>query len=204
MNHRLPLLVLLVLSLFLFRQQALATDDIHFGWKPGLAGGQLVPDSTSPDGKWALFVVNRYDMGMPMTATAIVVADTHRTKLLGLLPCLTPWMTDLPCKAYLTIQWSPDGRYLAIHDSTPRNSVLLIYHVTATELKAVTVPDLRRLAANQLQIPEKKITSSGQVPQAWSKDGDLVVRVRLSIGPDVQQKDFTLHVSPEGAAQVSR
>jgi len=203
MNYKLAPIVLFALWLFPIRQKAFAADDVHFGWKPGVAGGQLVPDSTSPDRKWALFEINRYDMGMPMTATAIAVADLHRAILLGLLNCETHWSTDLPYKSYLTIKWSPDSEYLAIHDSTPKNSVLQIYRVTATELRSINLPDLHRIAAEEMQIPEKKITSSGQLPVEWTKSGDMVVRVRLTVDGATQQKDFTLHVSPESAALVS-
>lgn len=199
-----PTLALLVfLSPLVLHAEDSSTTDWLPRLKPGLAAASPLPDSVSPDGKWALFDLNAYDMGMPTTATAIAVADSHRTTLLGLLDCVTHEMTDLPYKTYLTIKWSPDSKYLALHDSTPKNSVLQIYQITATELKKLAVPDLHRMAADQLQIPEKKITGSGQVPVEWSKSGDLIVRVRLSVDGTMKQKDFTLHISPEGVAHVA-
>jgi hypothetical protein len=185
----------------------LCADDGATTWlsklKPGLTSASPLPDSVSPDGKWALYDLNAYDMGTPTTATAMAVADTHRSTLLGILDCITQDSVDAPLKTYLTIKWSPDSEFLALHDSTSKNSVLQIYKITATELKKLPVPDLRRLAADQLQIPENKITHSGQVPMEWSKSGDLVVRVRLSLDGASLQKDFTIHVSPEGVVQIS-
>jgi hypothetical protein len=197
-------IIAIIVLLFPF---ALPADDGATTWlyklKPGLADASPLPDSTSPDGKWALFDLNAYDMGTPTTATAMVVADTNRTTLLGILDCPPPIDVDAPLKTYLTIKWSPDSKYLALHDSTPKNSVLQIYQLTATALKKLTVPDLRRLAADQLQIPEKKISGSGQVPVKWSQAGDLIVRVRLSVDGAMKQKDFTLSVSPEGVVHVA-
>jgi hypothetical protein len=190
------------LSLFLIPFTASAGDELA-PWKAGLPGGDPVAHSTSPNGKWELFEINRYDMGRPTTDRAVAVMDTHGTTLVGLLDCENHIAVDFPDHAYLTIKWSPDSSYLAIHDSTPKNSVLEIYQITASELQKLSVPDLRHLAAAQLQIPEKKITGSGQLPVEWSKSGDLTVRVRLSVDGDTIQKDFAIHVSPTGVAQVS-
>jgi len=141
-------------------------------------------------------------MGMPMTANAIAVADAKRSTLIGLLNCETHHGTDLPYHAYLTVLWSPDSGYLAIHDSTPKHSLLKLYRVTGSGLKPIDLPDLRQLAATSFHLTEKKIHSSGQMPIKWSAADSLIVQVRLTTDEGVKQKEIALQISPDGLVRV--
>ena len=151
---------------------------------------------------FALFEINAYDIGQPTTATAIGVADSKRTKLLGLIDSTTQHATDKPHKSFLAIKWSPDSHYLATHDSTPKHSVLRLYRITASALLTVPLPDLRHAAAARLNIPEQSINSSGQVPTRWVDPGKLLVRIRLTINHGSRRVDFIVSILQDGSIAI--
>ena len=181
---------------FIACSRAHAADELG-RWQEGVAGGLLVAESTSPDGGFALFEINAYDIGQPTTATAIAVADSQRIKLLGLIDSITQHSTDKPHKSFLTIKWSPDSHYLATHDSTPKHSVLHLYRITASAFRALPFPDLRHAAAARLNIPEQSIGSSGQMPIHWLHPNQLLVRVRLSMNHASRQIDLVISISQD-------
>jgi len=193
---------LLVWVLFSLTSPLLLADELE-SWRQGLAEGKAVFHSTSPNGKWALFEINRYDIGLPTTSTAIAVVTADRSRLIGLLDCVTNHETDLPYKSYLTTLWSSDSAYLALHDSTPKNSTMKIYRVTDVGLDQIKLPDLLIPARAQFRLGEQKISGSGQLPIAWSKADTLIVEVRISAHRSSYKTKFSLQLSDNGEVQIN-
>lgn len=61
------------------------------------------------------------------TITSVILATSDRKTNLGNIPILTTYSTDRPHKGRTTVLWNRDNRRVALHDSSAKNSELLIY-----------------------------------------------------------------------------
>jgi hypothetical protein len=178
-------------------------ENVAENLKPGLPEAELVKNSESPDHQWAIFEVHAYDIGMPTTAIAVVVADVKRTRMLGYIDACNRIAADFPDHRYLDIKWAPGSTYLALHDSTARNSVLHLYHVTETGLTPLHLPDLKQAALKQLDLTGQKVSSSGQIPIRWTSPDTLLIQVRVKTGDVARETDFTLQIAPDGSVRLT-
>ena len=202
-------LVVLVLCVFVFLSASIPSQTQHMlfagglDWKRGLAEGQKLQGTDSPDGNYALFWIHPvYDGGYATTQTAFVIGSTDRERIYGLLDSRTENITvDEFIETVFTYQWSPDVCYLATHNPTTKHSQLYLYDIRH-ELNGVdehgnrlAVPDLTVITQQSMGISGEVILSSGQVPVEWLDTKTLKVRVRLKTHKEMIHADMILHIS---------
>ncbi len=159
--------------LLLFVTTFIASAEFKFT-PENLRDGKLVKDSESSKNV-GLFCIHRGET----TATAMVLMDKSRSKILGEIPIRSTYSTPRSATEWLEVVWNAEGTAVAIHDSLDRDSKVLIYHIKENgEFQLVTLPDLRVLNAKRIGIDVSKIKSSGQSPLSWQKERMVMVEFR--------------------------
>lgn len=86
-----------------------------------------------------------------------------------------------PSPEYTSFIWSPDSKYLALHDSSNTHSLLQVFYIAQEGVLKLPVPDLKSYTLEYVPIKESDIISSGQVPVEWKNSQELTVKVRLKL-----------------------
>ncbi len=141
-----------------------------------LSGNSIeIPNTRSPDGKFAIFSV--YLDGTTFAVAAIVTTD--RKRCLAVTSSL-PYgsnVRDRKPKSYLTVLWSTNSTYVAVHDSARRHSRLEVFACSESGGRQVALPNLFKMMSTKGLIPPNP-RSSGQKPIEWIENKRLVVEVR--------------------------
>jgi hypothetical protein len=208
----------LTLVVFMAEARSIDTDDDLARWRPGLSKGVLIPDSTSPDGKFSLFEIpynwkfpDRPGIGIGegeggASHSAIVVADSQKTVPFGLI--FTRWLTisDDSYKEFLaSISWSPDSKYLAISAPISKQTSLRLYHFKSEKPTPVALPDLVGPALIKVSsnlTASDRLTDLAQSPLRWIANNKLLVGVSLTMGNAVSETSFVLSISSNDSASI--
>ena len=115
------------------------------------------------------------------TATQMVLMSKAKEKILATIPIRTTYSIPKERKNWLTVQWTPNGKMVAIHDSLSRHSKVLIYRQNEDgTFSPVALPDMLKLeGGGRLGLDVASITSSGQEPDRWRNDNLLMVKYRF-------------------------
>jgi len=170
-----------------------------------ITAGKLLPNSTSPDGKFCLLLLDFFHSDT--TQTSVIFATTDRSKNLGYAPVLTVWISGIP---YIhtnrtTIIWASDSSRVAIHESLrgKKNSTLEIRRLVGGQFEPVTVPDLLLTACQQWGISRERVVSSGQRPTRWAADDIITVEVSAMLKEGGQRTaTLQLNAPKDGAATI--
>jgi hypothetical protein len=134
-----------------------------------------IPNTRSPDGKFALFSV--YLDGTTFAVAAIVTTDRKRCLAVASSFPYGSNVRDRKPKSYLTVLWSTNSTYVAIHDSARRHSLLEVFACSESGGQQVELPNLFKMMSTKDFIPANP-RSSGQKPIEWIENKRLVVEVR--------------------------
>ncbi|MDB6079636.1 MAG: hypothetical protein JWO82_3383 [Akkermansiaceae bacterium] len=168
----------------------------------GITEGRLVKDSTSPDGKYALFEFNHWEGGISAGATTITgigLAPVDRGALLFVIDSRTEWSTDKKVPSFLTYRWSADSKLLATHDSMSKHSRLSLYRLADGRATSLEVPDLLPIACASLGISASSVTSSGENPVRWTAPDTLQVSLRLTVKGRQSASSISLQVAADNS-----
>jgi len=134
-----------------------------------------IPGSRSPNGKLSIFSVNLD--GTTGAVAAIVTTDLNRCLAVSSAHPYGSNIRDRKPKSYLTVLWSNDSRYVAIHDSILKHSRLEVFVCDESGGRQIDLPDLLEVMIAKGIIPPEP-ASSGQEPIEWIDDKHLLVEVR--------------------------
>jgi hypothetical protein len=133
-----------------------------------------IPNTRSPDGQYALFAISTEG-----TAGVTGIATSNRKTCLAITSVFEYGLNydDRKPTSYLTVLWSSDSTYVAIHDSARKHSRLEVFAFGDSGARKVEFPDLFMVMSAQDIMPPNPL-SSGQEPLEWIDAKHLVVEVR--------------------------
>jgi dipeptidyl aminopeptidase/acylaminoacyl peptidase len=152
MKTIISLLIVIILATYVHAQDE-RYDKLHL-W--GASNMQWFSNSISPDGSARVDQVyfNK------TTASSVGIISTTDNKVLHIIDAT-------PDHKHTDILWSPDGKYIAIHDSSSKHSRLMVYGKEYASYQQVIIPDLKAIALRELSLKDSDIKSSGQIPLNW-------------------------------------
>ena len=131
-----------------------------------------IPDTRSPNGKLALYSV--YLEGTTAAVAAIITTNLKRCLAVTSSLPYGSNVRDRKPESYLTVLWSTNSTYVAIHDSARKHSRLEVFAFGESRGRQVELPDLFRIMTAKGIMPPNPL-SSGQEP---IDNKHLVVEVR--------------------------
>ena len=163
---------LLVSGVFLLASFCIAQppDELAYATR-GLGNTMTVeiPNTRSPGGRYALFSISTEG-----TAGVTGIATTDRKTCLAITSVFQYGLNydDRKPTSYLTVLWSSDGTYAAIHDSARKHSRLEVYALSDGARKIDVAAALAQAALTET------LVSSGEEPLKWIGNTALVVECR--------------------------
>ena len=209
-HHSALWVLLLLLGLIaspMAREQRLWNPDLQ----RGLAEGRLFPSTISPNGKFAFFLIYPYYDGDHATSISkIVIGSTDQQTLYGILESRTDARNiDVFIETILQYRWSPDSRYVAVHNPVAKHSELTLYDMRqqlddTADIRAhhLALPDLRAFAQQQLLMPSEDVVSSGQDPIAWQDARTLQITVRLNTHNGTKSTDIRIRINESNQVEI--
>ena len=161
------------ISSLLFAMTLVASAEFEIT-QENLSEGNLVKDSESSKDV-GLYCIHR---GLT-TATAMVLMNRSRSKILADIPIRSTYSSPRPAHEWLDVVWNSEGTAVAIHDTLDKDSKVLVFRVSGGGgFESVSLPDFRVLNAKRIGINIDLIQSSGQEPIKWTKERMVMIEFR--------------------------
>lgn len=154
-----------------------------------------IPNTKSPDGRYALFAYSIEGT----TAGKTALATTDRKRCLAITDVL-PYglnMNDRRPQSYLTVLWSKDSSRVAIHDSAPKHSTLQVFHLEKDMAQSINISKQVEGVQNR-----QTFVSSGQQPLEWKGPDQLFLELRGTLSTrEAWRKQIVIDLSKKNLPQ---